>query len=284
MAICFDCWKLVKITEVKPKKVYYNGWRRWGYESDIWRRLTTRKYNPLSEKQACGINPDIEELLRKEVNRYYKKKDRYRLKADAIVIPEGANTLSRLDGFEKQLKEREASLKQKENNIKNTIEAQVAEERKRLKDEYDALKIHLENDYNKCLVDMKQTTYSFKYQLENQHKSCSANLERQYKTRISALDKANAEKVKEIGKLSSTVLQLKNEKKDLKKSAEHKYKDLDDIIFAKDLKIITLNDQLISFNPSVGRDGIIEPSTFISFYDTEFWTEKWEEAKDNLSI
>ena len=32
MAICFKCWKLVKITEVKPRKEYFNGWCRWGYE------------------------------------------------------------------------------------------------------------------------------------------------------------------------------------------------------------------------------------------------------------
>ncbi|RIB09499.1 hypothetical protein C2G38_2208752 [Gigaspora rosea] len=32
MAICFNCWKLVKITEVKLKKVYFDGYRRWGYE------------------------------------------------------------------------------------------------------------------------------------------------------------------------------------------------------------------------------------------------------------
>jgi hypothetical protein len=32
MAICFKCWKLVKITEVKSRKVYYDEWRRWGYE------------------------------------------------------------------------------------------------------------------------------------------------------------------------------------------------------------------------------------------------------------
>ncbi|EXX69524.1 hypothetical protein RirG_095220 [Rhizophagus irregularis DAOM 197198w] len=33
MAICFKCWKFVKIiTEVKPRKVYYSGWDRWGYE------------------------------------------------------------------------------------------------------------------------------------------------------------------------------------------------------------------------------------------------------------
>ncbi|PKY38909.1 hypothetical protein RhiirA4_483845 [Rhizophagus irregularis] len=32
MAICFDCWKLVKITDIKPKKTYFSGWRRYGYE------------------------------------------------------------------------------------------------------------------------------------------------------------------------------------------------------------------------------------------------------------
>ena len=32
MAICFKCWKLIKIAEVKPRKVYYNGWGRWVYE------------------------------------------------------------------------------------------------------------------------------------------------------------------------------------------------------------------------------------------------------------
>ena len=32
MAICFDCWKLVKITDVKPRKTYFSGWRRYGYE------------------------------------------------------------------------------------------------------------------------------------------------------------------------------------------------------------------------------------------------------------
>src|SRR5215208_3028307 len=32
MAICFDCWKLVEITDVKPKKKYFSGWQRYGYE------------------------------------------------------------------------------------------------------------------------------------------------------------------------------------------------------------------------------------------------------------
>ncbi|PKY57771.1 hypothetical protein RhiirA4_479102 [Rhizophagus irregularis] len=32
MAICFKCWKLVKITEVKPRKIYFDGWHRWDYK------------------------------------------------------------------------------------------------------------------------------------------------------------------------------------------------------------------------------------------------------------
>ena len=45
-------------------------------KKDAWLRLTTCNYNPLSEEQAREIRPDIEELLTREVNRYYKKKDR----------------------------------------------------------------------------------------------------------------------------------------------------------------------------------------------------------------
>src|SRR5436190_10496490 len=80
-------------------------------KKDAWLRLTTRKNNPLSEEQARRIRPDIEELLTREVNRYYyKKKDRQKINIEANVIPEGSATFSRLDGFEKQLEEREALL------------------------------------------------------------------------------------------------------------------------------------------------------------------------------
>src|SRR5271154_6739317 len=136
-------------------------------KKDVWLRLTIRKNNPLSEEQAGGIRPDIEELLIREVNRYYKKKDHQKLKINANILSDGSNTLSRLDGFEKQLEEREALLKQKEINIKNTVDFQLGEEHKRLKGEYDDLKVRLENKYNKCFVNMKQKTYSFKHQIEN---------------------------------------------------------------------------------------------------------------------
>src|SRR3954453_15807879 len=94
-------------------------------KKDVWLRLTNRKNKLLSEEQIRGIHPDIEELLTREVNRYYNKKNRQKIKIEANVIPEGSSTLSRLDGFEKQLEKREALIRQKENNIKKTIENQV---------------------------------------------------------------------------------------------------------------------------------------------------------------
>ncbi|UZO09558.1 uncharacterized protein OCT59_029776 [Rhizophagus irregularis] len=126
-------------------------------------------------------------------------------------------------GFEKRLEEREALLKQKENNIKITIEAQIGEKRKRLKDEYDALKLRLET---------------------SARRPRSAELEKQYKSRISTLEKAMVEKDREVGKLSSAVFQAKKDKNDLKKSlssAKKTIKLLDDIIFAKDQTIIAYN-------------------------------------------
>ncbi|CAI2191314.1 15254_t:CDS:2, partial [Funneliformis geosporum] len=164
----------------------------------------------------------------------------------------GSATLSRLDGFEKQLEERELRVQQWENNIKKTIEDQVAEECKRLKDEYDARKVRLESEYNKCMIDMKQKTYFFKHQLEDQQKSRSDNLEKQYKSRISTLEKTIIEKDREIGKLSTTISQTKKDRNALKKdlaSAKKTIKTLDDIIYNKDLAIIAYNEGLQKINP-----------------------------------
>ncbi|CAI2188291.1 18609_t:CDS:2, partial [Funneliformis geosporum] len=170
----------------------------------------------------------------------------------ANTASDGSNTLSRLDGFEKQLEERETLLRQKEINIKKTIEAQVAEEYKCLKDEYNTLKSRLKSEYNNCMVDMKQKTYLFKYQLEEQQKSDSDDLERQYKSHINTLDKSNAMKDKEIGKLSATISQLKNDKNALKKdfaSTKKTIKVLDGIIYSKDQSIIAYNEGLRKINP-----------------------------------
>ena len=151
-------------------------------KKDVWLRLTNRKNRPLSEEQVRGIHPDIEELLIREVNRYHNKKNRQKIKIEANTSSDGSSTLSRLDGFEKQLEERELCVQQWENNIKKTIETQVAEKHKRLKDEYDAFIAYKESKYNNCIIDMKQTIYSFKHQLEEQQKFSSVNLEKQYKS------------------------------------------------------------------------------------------------------
>ena len=109
-------------------------------------------------------------------------------------------------------------------------------------------------------------------------------MERQYKSQITTLEKSIVIKDKENGKLSSTISQLKNDKKDIKKSAERTCKELEDAIFAKDLKIIALNDKIISYNPHVGRDATIEPSSYFSHHDTKLWTGKREDAKNDLNI
>jgi hypothetical protein len=255
-------------------------------KKDVWLRLTNRKNNPLSEEQARGIRSDIEELLTKEVDRYFNKKNRQKIKIEANVIPEGSSTLSRLDGFEKQLEERELRVQQWENNIKKTIEAQVAEERKCLKDEYDALKNRLESEYNKCMVDMKQTIYSFKHQLEDQHNSRSDGLERQYKSRIATLDKSIIVKDREIGKLSSAISQAKKDKNDLKKdlaSTKKIIKELDDIIYNKDQTIIIYYEGIRSNNPGC-IDDTIEPAIFYEKDAKILWNRWRDDAPDDPNI
>ncbi|CAI2198778.1 1682_t:CDS:2, partial [Funneliformis geosporum] len=91
---------------------------------------------------------------------------------------------------------------------------------------------------------MKQKTYLFKHQLEKQQKSSSDDLERQYKSRISTLEKSIVVKDKEIGKLSASISHLKNDKKDIKKdftSTKKTIKVLDGIIYSKDKTIIAYN-------------------------------------------
>src|SRR6266480_4145870 len=255
-------------------------------KKDAWLRLTTRKNNPLSEEQARGIRSDIEELLTKEVDRYFNKKNRQKIKIEANTSSDSSSTLSRLDGFEKQLEERELRVQQRENNIKKTIDAQIAEERKYLKDEYDALKNRLESEYNKCMVDMKQTIYSFKYQLEDQQNSHSGNLKREYKSRIATLDKSIVVKDREIGKLLSAISQAKKDKNDLKKdlaSAKKIIKELDDIIYAKDQTIIIYYEGIRSINPGC-IDDTIEPTSFYEKDAKDLWNRWRDDAPDESDI
>ena len=43
---------------------------------ESWKRLTTRKRNPLTEVDAGSINPEIENFLKHELERYKQKKER----------------------------------------------------------------------------------------------------------------------------------------------------------------------------------------------------------------
>ncbi|CAI2201563.1 15103_t:CDS:2, partial [Funneliformis geosporum] len=58
-------------------------------------------------KQAREICPDIEELLTSNINRYYKSKNRQKIKIEANTTSDGSNTFFRLDSLEKQLREHE---------------------------------------------------------------------------------------------------------------------------------------------------------------------------------
>src|SRR5881227_2966904 len=136
------------------------------------------------------------------------------------------------------------------------------------------------------MVDMKQTVYSFKHQLEDQQNSHSSNLERQYKSRISALNKSIVVKDKEIGKLSSSISQIKKDKNDLKKdltSAKKIIKELDDIIYSKDQTIIAYNEGIRFINPGCIND-TIEPSSFYEKDAKILWNRWHDDAKDNPNI
>jgi len=71
MAICFKCWKLVKITEVEPRKEYYSGWGRWAYEvesedlmKDHWNKSCSKVIIPSTPnfEPAC-ISPASQEMV-----------------------------------------------------------------------------------------------------------------------------------------------------------------------------------------------------------------------------
>ncbi|PKK68511.1 hypothetical protein RhiirC2_782175 [Rhizophagus irregularis] len=61
-------------------------------KKDAWLRLTTCKNNPLSEEQARGIHPDIEELLTSNVNRYYKSKNCQKIKIEVNTTSDGSSS------------------------------------------------------------------------------------------------------------------------------------------------------------------------------------------------
>ena len=133
---------------------------------------------------------------------------------------------------------------------------------------------------------MKQQIYLFKHQLEEQQKSGSDDLERQYKSRISTLEKSIVIKDKEIGKLSASLSRSKNKIKNLKyalSSVKKTIKTLDDIIYSKDQTIIAYNDGIRSINPGC-IDKAIEPTSFYEKDTKVLWTRWRDDAPDESDI
>ena len=56
-------------------------------KKNLWNRVTSRIYNPLTEEQASSIHSDIESLLISEIDKYAKKKNRQRCKPFPIPNP-----------------------------------------------------------------------------------------------------------------------------------------------------------------------------------------------------
>ena len=119
------------------------------------------------------------------------------------------------------MEEREALLRQKENSIKKAIEAQVALERKHLKDEYDDLELQLRTRYELIFKDLENKSFTLSNQLESQ-----------YKTHHSSLGRIQHKKDKEIAKISSAFTKAEDKIKKLKKFYEHEYRIPADVIKA----------------------------------------------------
>ena len=100
------------------------------------------------------------------------------------------------------------------------------------------------------------------------------------------MDKANAVKDKEIGRLSASLSRSKNEIKDLKhvlSSVKNTIKMLDDIIYSKDQTIIAYNDGIRSINPGC-IDKAIEPTSFYEKDAKVLWTRWRDDAPDEPDI
>ena len=129
-------------------------------KSDIWRRLTTRKY-PLTVEEASSIHPVVEELLNREVANYLKKKDRQRLKTTANSTPGGNDTLNRLVLFEQSLSEREKNITDHE-NLLHKREEEYAKEL-----EQEKLKIQKTITNRKTLLILMQNLNAYKMNMIN---------------------------------------------------------------------------------------------------------------------
>ena len=98
------------------------------------------------------------------------------------------------------------------------------------------------------------------------------------------MNRIQHKKDKEIAKISSAFTKAEDEIKGLKKFYEHEYRILADVIKAKDLKIIDLDDKLHNVSTRYLFDETIEPAFYNSHKTSEEWLSRHEYAKNYPEI
>ena len=285
---------------------------------ESWRRLTTKKRNPLTEIEAGNINLVIENFLKHEVERYNQKKERQRqytkirddsngidhfipLESAKLTHQSTASSIEqdrqspisseiscventelhsshtlqthtkylkklRQDLISKINKENVLYLKNEREKLTNENVKYLETERKRLQFEYDC---HFK--------EFSDASYKLKQKFEDRYKSKVSAMETQFYSTTNEYDK-------KIIDLTSSINRYKEDMQSLKKTnkatlekinkLENKCRQLEDVVSAKDQKIISLNDKIISYYPRGWSDGSIEPEIYYSTYDQDLWS-KW---------
>jgi len=118
------------------------------------------------------------------------------------------------------------------------------------------------------------------------------DLQEQYKSREVAMTKSLEESGEKVAQLSNSVAYFKSIIPDTKKALasaeksidllENKCRHLEDVISAKDRKIIALVDQILS--KMKHSDVTIEPEIYSSTHERKLWVKRHSESEYNLEM
>ena len=118
------------------------------------------------------------------------------------------------------------------------------------------------------------------------------NLQEQYKSREVAMTKSLEESGEKVAQLSNSVAYFKSIIPDTKKALasaeksidllENKCQHLEDVISAKDRKIIALVDQILSYTKY--SDITIEPDTYSNIRERDLWAKRHRESEYDLEV
>ena len=118
------------------------------------------------------------------------------------------------------------------------------------------------------------------------------DLQEQYKSREVAMTKSLEESGEKVAQLSNSVAYFKSIIPDTKKALasaeksidllENKCRHLEDVISAKDRKIIALVDQILS--KTEHSDVTIEPETYPNTHERKLWAKRRSKSEHDLEI